>query len=447
MNLRFCSPGRILPYLFYFSLLYFLLWCWKPARAQSPVSYKPLQIGDSVPEVTIENILHYKTPTAKLSDFKGKLLILDFWATWCGACVSMLPRLDSLQKQFGEEIRILPVAYQNAQTIHTFLDRYQAKSGRRIELPEVIDDSVLHGLFPHTYLPHYVWISGEGIVLTFTGMEEISEANISRVLHGKTSDIQQKNDEKGIAYDAKQPFLVNGNGGDGKKMIYHSVLASYTDGLLSSGYSILKDSTELRIVMRNIPLSSMFRVAYGSNGYLGKNRMIINVSDPGRLRSNLSGQRYTDWKKKGNAFCYEVKVSAAMGKEAYKIMQRDFALFFSQYKAGMEKRSRTCLVLTRTDTVDRIGSKGGKAEMSSQYGQFTLQNKKLMFLISQLNVISMQDSPYPVVDGTGYTSPVDLVLDANLSDLADLNKALQPYGLVLSEQIREIDMLVIDDNI
>ena len=447
MNSRFCSPGRILPYLFYFSLLYLLFWCWKPAAAQNISQYKPLQVGDKIPDVTIRNIYQYKSPVAKISDFEGKLLILDFWASWCGACMSMLPRLDSLQKQFEGKIQILPVAYQDAKTVQTFLSKYLAKTGRRMALPEVMADSVLHQLFPHTYLPHYVWISSEGVVLTFTGMEEMNASTIGKVLEGKAGDIRQKKDEKGIAYDVKKPFLVGGNGGDGKELIYHSVLVGYTEGLLSAGYSILKDSTELRIVLRNTPLSSMFRVAYGGNGFLGKNRMILEVNDPGRLRSDLTGQKYTDWKKQGNAFCYEVKVPARVGKEAYTIMQQDFARFFSQYKASMQRRSRTCLVLTRTDSADHIRSKGGRPLMSAEYGQFTLQNKKLLFLISQLNVISMQDSPYPVVDGTGYTDPVDLVLDADLSDVADLNRALKPYGLALTEKVREIDMLVISDNL
>ncbi|REA63568.1 hypothetical protein DSL64_03755 [Dyadobacter luteus] len=446
MNSRFCSPGKLLPYLFYLLLSFILMLCWRPVKAQTG-AVRQLAIGDTLPDITVSNVLNYKTPTVKLSDFKGKLLIIDFWATWCGACVSMLPRLDSLQKQFDDKIQILPVAYQDAKAVQTFLSKYQAKTTRRIVLPQVIADSVLHELFPHRYVPHYVWISSEGVVLTFTGMEEMNASTIRKVLEGKAGDIRQKKDEKGIAYDVKKPFLVGGNGGDGKELIYHSVLANYTEGLLSAGYSIIKDSTELRIVLRNTPLSSMFRVAYGGNGYLGKNRMILEVNDPGRLRSDLTGQKYTDWKKQGNAFCYEVKVPAAVGKEAYTIMQQDFARLFSRYKASMQRRSRTCLVLTRTDSVDHIRSKGGRPLMATEYGQFTLQNKKLLFLISQLNVISMQDSPYPVVDGTGYTDPVDLILDADLSDIADLNRALKPYGLTLNEKVREIDMLVISDNL
>jgi thiol-disulfide isomerase/thioredoxin len=448
MNIRFCSPGRILPYLFYLALASLLLLCWRPVQAQqNPNRIKPLKVGDQVPDVLIKRIENYKTSQAQISDFKDKLLILDFWASWCGACISMLPRIDSLQRQFDDKIQILPVAYQSSRVINDFLERYEKKRGRRIVLPEVMSDTLLHALFPHTYLPHYVWISTKGKVFTITGMEEMTAANIQKVLDGRANTIRQKADAKAVAYDTKKPLFINGNGGDGAGIVYHSILSGYTEGLVNSGYNITDDSSEVRIGFRNTTLQSMFQVAYSDNGYLGKNRVILNVSDPGKLSSTLTGQRYNDWRKQGNAFCYEVKMPPLRRKEAHEIMKQDFARFFNQYKAGMQKRNTTCLVLKRTDNTDRIKTKGGKSIMSAQYGQFTLQNKKLLFLVSQLNVIAMQNSPYPVIDDSGYSEPVDLVLDANLSDVADLNKALKPYGLALVEEVREIDMLVIADNI
>lgn len=39
----------------------------------------------------------------KLKDFKGKVLVLDFWATYCPPCLEEIPHLKSLQEKYGED--------------------------------------------------------------------------------------------------------------------------------------------------------------------------------------------------------------------------------------------------------------------------------------------------------------------------------------------------------
>ena len=45
----------------------------------------------------------------KLSDFEGKPVVLNFWASWCGPCKSEMPDFEAAYKQYGEEIHFLMV--------------------------------------------------------------------------------------------------------------------------------------------------------------------------------------------------------------------------------------------------------------------------------------------------------------------------------------------------
>jgi thiol-disulfide isomerase/thioredoxin len=49
--------------------------------------------------------------TLTLADYKGKIVLLNFWATWCGPCVKEMPSLDRLQAAMGKDrFVVLPLS-------------------------------------------------------------------------------------------------------------------------------------------------------------------------------------------------------------------------------------------------------------------------------------------------------------------------------------------------
>src|SRR5438876_938837 len=110
---------------------------------------QPLSIGDKVPDITFKNVLNYKSNKAKLSDFKGKLVILDMWSTWCTSCITAFPEMETLQKQFKDKIQILLVnphnpKYDSKQKIESVLARLKQRSGFYPSLPIPINDTILN---------------------------------------------------------------------------------------------------------------------------------------------------------------------------------------------------------------------------------------------------------------------------------------------------------------
>src|SRR4051812_15912010 len=63
-----------------------------------PLHETLVQVGDTAPDfkITADNGRTYTR-----ADFGGKLLILNFWATWCPPCREELPSLDALQRALG----------------------------------------------------------------------------------------------------------------------------------------------------------------------------------------------------------------------------------------------------------------------------------------------------------------------------------------------------------
>ena len=185
------------------------------AKAQAvDVTTKGLQIGQEVPNVTLTNLHNYKdasgkvATTAKLSDFKGKLIILDFWATWCAPCIASIPKLERLQKQFEGKLQILPVTYQQGKDVLLFLANLKEKQQRIVgSLPNVFADTELIKLFPHVYLPHYVWIDQKGVVKAITNGKPINELDINKALNGNYQDLIKKKDFK-IALDKNAPIFI-----------------------------------------------------------------------------------------------------------------------------------------------------------------------------------------------------------------------------------------------
>ena len=91
--------------------------------------------GDSKPLAL--NLMTAEGKPFKRDDYKGKVTVVNFWATWCPPCVEEIPSLNNLRKQMqGTEFELISVNYaENEQVVKQFLQRVN------VDFPVLLDET------------------------------------------------------------------------------------------------------------------------------------------------------------------------------------------------------------------------------------------------------------------------------------------------------------------
>ena len=106
---------------------------------EAKAAFAPLDLGDVPGEIfdtldvgeqalDVELTTLDGEGTIKLADLRGKVVLIDFWATWCGPCRAEMPNLQTIQNEHGDDPRfvLLSVASDYEQTLP---QKYVAENG------------------------------------------------------------------------------------------------------------------------------------------------------------------------------------------------------------------------------------------------------------------------------------------------------------------------------
>jgi len=173
-------------------------------------SEKTVRMREALPESVFQavhqaiNARTGESTTLTLADYRDKLIILDFWATWCGPCIGSLNKLDSLQRTLqNDNYLVIPVTYQTRQETAPAFRRFQW------DMVSVIGDTLLSQVFPYAGIPHMVWIK-DGRVLSIPKNTYATADNIIQAINGETPYMELNIQD--LVLDPLKPLFVKGNG-------------------------------------------------------------------------------------------------------------------------------------------------------------------------------------------------------------------------------------------
>jgi len=139
---------------------------------------KPIAHGEPAPGFELPRVDATGGRLA-LGTLRGKVVLLDFWATWCPPCLQMIPVLHDLHHEWGARgVEMVGVSSDGAQTspdeIRAFL------RDRPSPYPMVLDDGTANALYKIRALPQLVLIDREGAIrkvfIGYTSKRELASA-------------------------------------------------------------------------------------------------------------------------------------------------------------------------------------------------------------------------------------------------------------------------------
>ena len=397
-----------------------------------------LKIGDKVPDIEFK-IKNYSKPTAKISDFKGKLVILDLWGVNCASCIKSMPHMQELQKKFEGKIQVIMVTKDSDEKVAKLALR--SDNVKNNKLPSVTNAEELAGLFDYTFLPTHVWIDENGRVKYITDGGNAREENINKHFDGEILKVREKKDLK---LNNDNPMLVNW-------YPYHKEISFYTylaptqkEYSASMGYGqfLYPDSTIKKIFSGRSSLDHLYTLAYGLNGQIFPRSRIINLS---KNAEKFKVDPDEDYIKQNGYFSYEVVNGIKLSNEKlFKYMQNELNTIFA-LKSGWEKLPLKCYVIKQKKNSQIIYSNGGEYKFDYGKGMLTIKNFKWEYFLRAQRISSTLD--FDLIDETGIPAAqlVSLSIKSNWRNIQNINESLDKYGLFVEEQTRTFDCIVLRD--
>ena len=166
------------------SLVLMLLLCsFAQAQTMQPVVLKP---GLPAPELAPKKIL--QAPSGAKADWlslRGKVVILEFWATWCAPCITVQPHLNDLIEKFkGKSVQVISITDEDESKVASFLTRRTLKGWVGLDL-----DGSLKKAYGAFAVPKTVVVDAQGNIVAVTHAKDLTAEMLDQMLAGNFTPV------------------------------------------------------------------------------------------------------------------------------------------------------------------------------------------------------------------------------------------------------------------
>ncbi|MES2454439.1 MAG: TlpA disulfide reductase family protein [Bacteroidota bacterium] len=415
---------------------------------QTPASVQKLNIGDTLPKYPLK-MMNYPEYTADLQDFKGKILILDFWESSCLSCLESWPKLIKLQDQFKDKIQILTInAHEDQKKIKEVISRQERIYNYKMTLPVSFGDPKIKQLFPYFSLPHIVFIDEDQVVKYIAAGWDLNEITIQNMIDRKVMNIGEKTDNYLNRY--KQLYTLNnvGKNDQGQNVLVSTIITPYAPELDGVG-TIESRSKKSTGYFGNHSLKDLLRIVYGRGssllGAVPNSRVVFKDLDSSKYVPIIDGIRQTQ-----NSYTIQVIAMKYLSPDQIKWKIYNELSSYFDIKAYWGRQKKMCLVISRNKFPIHEYQEGSSTWRAYTIGTTLLKMNK----ISMQNLVDMMDLQcrqlgivgFPVIDETnfkGFLGMIEFESPNKVIDYQVLSKELAKYGLHFSFEERDVDVLII----
>jgi thiol-disulfide isomerase/thioredoxin len=141
-----------------------------------------LKRGDPAPPLGFEFVVQGpQLADVNWQNLRGKVVILDFWGTWCAPCVADIPHLNKLVSYYVQKpVQFIAVGHENPRKVAWFLKKH------RIDAWILLDtDLSMYRSYSAFGIPHTVVVDQNGRVAAVLNPKDLTEPVIDAVLGGR----------------------------------------------------------------------------------------------------------------------------------------------------------------------------------------------------------------------------------------------------------------------